>query len=69
MHKIDQGLDAVVCIATLRVRFPHITNFFCERGCSYWVFSVIIIIIISLLRSLLPGHRPSLWITYKENGL
>jgi hypothetical protein len=25
-------------------------------------------IIISLLMSLLLGHRPSLWITYKENG-
>jgi hypothetical protein len=27
-----------------------------------------IIIIISLLMSLLLGHRPSLWITHKENG-
>jgi hypothetical protein len=28
----------------------------------------VIIVLISLLMSPLLGHRPSLWITYKENG-
>jgi hypothetical protein len=32
------------------------------------IIIIIIIIIISLLMSPLLGHRPSLWITQKENG-
>jgi hypothetical protein len=34
----------------------------------YQLNSFICIVIISLLMSLLLGHRPSLWITHKENG-
>jgi hypothetical protein len=41
---------------------------FDNLGYNKLVYAVIIIIIISLLMSPLLGHRPSLWITHKENG-
>jgi hypothetical protein len=35
---------------------------------SYYRYIIIISIIISLLMSPLPGQKPSLWNTHKENG-
>jgi uncharacterized membrane protein YagU involved in acid resistance len=58
----------IVDIGCTYIHYLLINYIFSRRVAWKGLYIIIIIIIISLLMSPLLGHRPSLWITYKENG-